>query len=135
VDENDEQSSQEKAKIEPVWGVVANVMKEHPYGQGGKEIRRGTLKFHGGAKVYIRLVFWGVAGERLEVVGRYRGKHAYITCALRTEWLENFHVELIYSPSVIKRIQGDGSSEAKEKAEKLAESLSHAAEFFRDERK
>jgi hypothetical protein len=125
----------EETKIEPICGVAANIVKERPYGEGGKEIRRGTPKFHAGAKVYIADVFWGMGGESLMAVGRYRGKYKYIACGLRTEWLENFRVELIYSPTVMEHIQGDGSPEAKAKAENLAASLTNAAEYFRNERK
>ena len=63
--------------VEPIWGVVANVVKERPYGPHSQETKRGTLKFNGGAKVYVALVFREHADERLTVVGHYRGRHGY----------------------------------------------------------
>jgi len=36
-----------------VWCVVANIKREHPFGEGGIETKTGTRQFRGGTKVYI----------------------------------------------------------------------------------
>jgi hypothetical protein len=36
-----------------VWCVVANVKREHPFGERGIETKSGTKQFRGGTKVYI----------------------------------------------------------------------------------
>jgi hypothetical protein len=102
-DENTD-TQPEPRRVEPIWGVVAKVVKERPYGPGGKESRRGTRKFNAGQKVYLWDVFWGMGGEDLTVIGRYRGKYGYITSSLRTAYLTDFRAELIYSPTIIRRI-------------------------------
>src|SRR5688572_23335387 len=89
--------------VGPIWSVVANIRSEIPSGPGGKETRNGTRKFHGGAKVYIVRVFWGMGGDSVMIIGHYRGKR-YISCVIRNLYLENLRVEMVYSPAVIKRI-------------------------------
>jgi hypothetical protein len=127
--ENERPKWPRQIPVGPIWSVVANVRKEIPFGPGSKEIRRGTRKFHGGAKVYIVDAYWGMAGENVTVIGHYRGKE-YITCVVRNLHLENLRVELVYSPAVIKRIvkkRGsltlDGSEKSKADAELFAQNL------------
>ena len=93
-------NQQEKA---PMWGVAANILKERPYGPGGQIIKRGTRKFHGGAKVYMVGAFWGMGGEQVAVVGHFRG-NGYVTSVIGIDTLENFRAEHIFSPAVIHRI-------------------------------
>lgn len=91
-------------EVSSAWCIVANIVNERPYGEGGLEMRRGTKQFAPGAKVYIVSFFWGVAGENLTVVGRQRKTHRYITLSMQSKWLVNWRVELVYSPRVIKEI-------------------------------
>jgi hypothetical protein len=74
------------------------------------------------------------------VIGHYRGKQ-YITCVVRTLYLENLRVELVYSPAVINRIvkkRGDlaldDSEKSKEKAEKFAENLRGVQKWLMEEK-
>lgn len=94
---------QEQALL-PVWGIVANIVRERPYGPEGKELRSGTKHFAPGAKVTLLDFYWGMGLETPTVVGRHRRSHRYITLAIRTKWLVNWRTELIYSPFIIDRI-------------------------------
>ncbi len=146
-----------KPQIEPIWGVTANIVDGHPYGPDGKEIRKGTRKFNAGQKIYLSDVFWGMGGEMSTYIGRYRCKYAYITCSIRTAYVTNFRVELIYSPTIIHRIVYgdaenpeairptpdyiarsstplDGSEESRRKAEELAKNMTAIAEWERQHR-
>jgi hypothetical protein len=110
----------------PVWAVVANIVRERRAGEFGSLLKIGTRKFHGGAKVYIAGTYW--AAERMRVVGLYKGKN-FITCTISAIYLENFRVKLVYKPEVIRRLteyrlgidQLDGSQESKLKAQEYAE--------------
>jgi hypothetical protein len=129
-----------EAPAGPIWSVAANIRSEIPSGPGGKATRNGTRKFHGGAKVYVVNVYWGTGGENVMVIGPYRGKR-FISCVVRNVYLENFRVELVYSPGTIKRIATmmyhhppDGSEKSKQEAEKLAENLSKIQERLMEEK-
>ena len=86
---------------EPVWGVVANIVQERPYVEGGAEIRIGTKHFNAGAKVYLVEVYWGAGGDQLTVVGHHRQTHRFVTMDVSAAWLTNWRVSLIYSPHII----------------------------------
>jgi hypothetical protein len=91
---------------QPIWCIVANIVNERAYGPGGQETRRGTKHFAPGAKIYILYFFWGMGAQDVTVVGRHRRSHRYITMTIRTAWLVNWRVELVYSPYVIaKRLE------------------------------
>ena len=97
---------------EPVWCVVANVVHERRFGPGGIVIHRGTKHFAPGAKVHVVDFHWGMAGERVTVVGRHRKSKRYITLTMRSAHLANWRAELSYSPHVIREAladRGDGS--------------------------
>jgi hypothetical protein len=102
----------------PVWCLVANVVESRNYGETG-EVRSGTKHFPPGAKVYCFPMLWGDGYERVKVVGRHRGSHRYVTMIVRSEHLTNWRAKLIYSPEVIRRLEGhwDGSAKSKEEAE------------------
>lgn len=109
----------------PVWCVVANVADTRPYGEGGREARRGTKHFPPGAKLYCFPPLWGDGFANVQVVGRHRGSHRYATMIVQARWLTNWRVELAYSPTVIRALGGhwDGSAAARARAEALVESL------------
>lgn len=98
-----------------VWCVVANVMREHAFGPGGAERRRGTKHFQPGAKVYCFPALWGDDYEDVQVVGRHRATHRYVTMIVPSRWLTNWRVELVYSPYVISALDGywDGTAASK----------------------
>ncbi|HVF85274.1 MAG TPA: hypothetical protein VM821_04785 [Abditibacteriaceae bacterium] len=91
-------------EVQSAWCIAANVVNERPYGEGGLETRSGTKHFAPGAKVYVVYFYWGMGGETLTVVGRHRKSHRYITLSMRSKYLVNWRVELVYSPHVIKEI-------------------------------
>jgi hypothetical protein len=43
----------ESPSPEGLWCVVANIKREHAFGEGGIEAKSGTRQFRGGTKVYI----------------------------------------------------------------------------------
>ena len=110
----------------PVWCVVANVVAERPYGEGGKETRRGTKHFAPGARLYCLPPLWGDGYEKINVVGRHRGSHRYVTMVVRSRWLTNWRAALVHSPHVVAALAGhwDGSERSKERAEALVETMS-----------
>lgn len=103
---------------EPVWCLVANVVEARNYGEEG-EVRSGTKHFPPGAKVYCFPTLWGDGYENVKVVGRHRGSHQYVTMIVRSEHLTNWRAKLVYSPEVIRRLEGrwDASAKSKEEAE------------------
>lgn len=133
---------QESQGPSPVWCVAANVRGEIPFGEGAVETRRGTRKFHGGAKVYLAGAYWGMGAMDVTVIGNYRGK-GYITCSLKSHFLTNWRVELVYSPAVLSRIgriraadsfEWDAGPESKAKAEHFAEMFQKASDERHNER-
>lgn len=94
----------QEQQILPVWGIVANIIQQRPYGPEGKELRSGTKHFAPGAKVTLLNFYWGMGLEIPIVVARHRRSHRYITFILRTNWLLNWRAELIYSPFVIDQM-------------------------------
>jgi hypothetical protein len=106
----------------PVWGVIANVREHaHPPNSGLADLP-GTKHFAPGAKVYLLEPMWGSGGEDVEVVGRHRHGHRFISIVTRTRYLEDARAKLVYSPHVIRELRGirDGSEESKARCEELA---------------
>lgn len=139
-------TEQDKAETQQnqasIWCVGATVRMSIPFGEGAKQTRRGTNKFHGGAKVYLAGAFWGTGAERVTVVGHYRGK-GYITASLQVRYLTNFRAELVYSPTVISRLttihisdsfKWDNSEKSKANAEQVAEQFTQFSDKLHTER-
>ena len=91
---------------EGVWCVVANVKREHPFGEGGVETKIGTRQFRGGAKVYIGGCYAGTC-EGVVCIGLHRKSRKFITCVVNVTHLENFRPKVAYHPEVVRRIQTD----------------------------
>jgi hypothetical protein len=125
----------------PIWSIVANIVREHRAEEAGHAIKIGTRKFHGGAKVYIAGAFWGMGGENVTVIGRYRGK-AFIRCTINAIYLENFRVKLAYNPEVIRCLVEaghamgilDNSQEAKLKAQEYSEIFARNSAYWRQQK-
>jgi hypothetical protein len=92
---------------ESIWGVVANVVLERPYGPGGVERRRGTKQFAPGAKVHVFQRLGWSDWRRIRVLGRHRRSSRLIELTMGVEQLANWRVEAVYSPSVIRRLLAD----------------------------
>ena len=53
------------------WVIIANVVKERPYGPGGIEKKEGTKLFRGGSKIHIIDWYPGTC-DSVEVIGHHR---------------------------------------------------------------
>lgn len=99
--------------VGPIWCPVANIVQERSYGPGGAEARRGTKHFQPGAKVYVTSRLGHFKDLSVEVIGRHRAPHRFVTMVVRASWLTRWRVELVYSPHVIEQISwGTGGTEA-----------------------
>lgn len=98
----EKQKKPKKEQPEWVWGLVGNIVDEHPYGQD-KRIVRGTKHFSPGTKVYCLKSCWGDGYESIPVIGRNR-KGKLIEIVMRRNLIENFRLKKIFSPSVIEMI-------------------------------
>ncbi|HLV98600.1 MAG TPA: hypothetical protein VKT82_07985 [Ktedonobacterales bacterium] len=107
----------------PIWCPVANMAQEHPFGPGGQEIKRGTGNIAPGAKVYGHPPKWGDGYERVQVTVHHRSSHRPITTITHAAWLEDWRVELVYEPRLIKRLiyDWDWTPESKALAEQVVE--------------
>ncbi len=97
---------EEQNKIDGVWCVVANIVKEHPFGPGGEETKVGTRQFRGGTKVYITGCYPGTC-DSVRCIGLHRHTRRFITCVVDVRWVENFRVKLVYQPKVLELIEND----------------------------
>lgn len=98
--ESRENEQPKKSQPEWVWGLVGNIVDEHPYGQD-KRIVRGTRHFKPGTKVYCLKTHWGDGYESIPVIGRNR-KGKLIEIVMRGDLIENFRLKKVFSPSVIE---------------------------------
>ncbi len=97
--------SDEAAASPSQWCLVGNIVEERPYGEGGKETRRGTKHFAPGAKVYcLPAVFTGYGGEPFLAIGRHRKSGRFISLLIRREWVTNLRAKLVYHPEVVRLI-------------------------------
>ena len=100
-------SAAPEAEETPVWSMVANVIDERRYGPAADDRRQSLKVFAPGAKVYVLGAFAGL-GDAVTVVGRGRKASRFVAAHVRTEHLDNWRVELVYSPAVLRRIaEGD----------------------------
>lgn len=88
-----------------VWCVVANVVMERTYGPGGEQKASGTKHFRPGAKVVCIHFYWSGPYTKVVVVGRHRVTNRYMKIVTRPRWLANWRAELIYSPTVMRKMQ------------------------------
>ncbi len=109
----------------PIWCVVANFMRERPYGPEGQIIvKGGTKHFAPGARVYCYpYTGRGDGCATVKILARHRGSQRFITFYTNTSWLENWQVKLVYIPGVIAKLieYWDWTPEARLLAEELAE--------------
>ena len=92
----------------PTWLPIANVVVERRFGPGGNELRTGTKLLAPGGKVYVFGEHRSSCGEVVVVVGRHRRSKRYITCHVRTRHLENWRVERVHSPYVLRQVHAWG---------------------------
>lgn len=104
--ETPKSGEQNTAGAVPVWCLVANVVEERTCGPDGTETWHGTKHFAPGAKIYCFPAQWGDGYEQIRVVGRHRGSRRFVTMIVKSRWLTNWRVQLVYSPAVIERLDG-----------------------------
>lgn len=88
--------------VEPIWCATASIKKEILFGEE-HILRKGTKHFRGGAKVYIAYAYGGMC-DNATVIGHHRSNSRYIKITMPVRHLENFRLELVYSPKVIELI-------------------------------
>lgn len=85
--------------------VTANVRQQTNQGEGGLQVRRGIKHFAAGAKVWVLPVQWGDGGDQVIVAGRHRGSRGpYIRMVIARRHLENFRVQGVYSPALMRTL-------------------------------
>ena len=89
-----------------VWCVVANIKREHPFGEGCIEMKSGTRQFRGGTKVYIGGCYPG-ACDGVVCIGLHRKTRQFITCIVNITRVENFRPKVAYHPEVVRRLTED----------------------------
>lgn len=125
---------------ESIRCATANVVEESLYGEGGKETRRGTKHFRGGAKVYIIVAFPGMC-EGATVIGHHRASGRYIKLTMKAKYLERFCMTSVYGPKVIEMIRkhysekGQAFSYFEHQAQNLCDSVSLWAELERNRKR
>jgi hypothetical protein len=116
--------------IGPVWCPIANMTADRPYGPEGKERRPGSRHFAAGAKLYCFPGQGGDGYEQIQVVGRHRATHRYVSMIISSKWLVNRRVGLAYSPLVIDQLwpDWDGTERSKVKAAAIVSNMSRRSE-------
>lgn len=87
------------------WGVVANVVRERLHGED-LQVRSGLKHFTGGTKVWVSRPWNGDGGERLWVVGPGRRSRRPVRVIVRRIHLEHPRAKAVYSPAVLRRLEG-----------------------------
>lgn len=119
----------------PVWCLVAKMRAVREVNQEATDAQSGNKYFAPGAKLYFRHIV-GFRNERIdepviEVVGRHRRSHRYIRVIMRAAWVENWRVDLVYSPTVIRLLapKWDGSEASKAEAEEYLNMWFRGAQY------
>ncbi len=100
-----EQVSEEiSAEQEWRWCLVGNIVGEHEHGEN-HELKYGTKQFRPGAKVFINLVYGGMRHENIFVIGIPRHSHRYIEIVIARKYVENFRLQKVFKPAVLKRME------------------------------
>lgn len=110
------------------WCLVGNIVETHAFGED-KELLTGTKHFRPGAKVYMAPPNWGDGYEQIAVIGCPRHSRHYIEIIMRSAYIENFRVQKVYTPFLLKMMENsefrwwDNSENSYQKICALAESL------------
>lgn len=86
------------------WCLVGNIAGAHEYGEA-HEIKYGTKHFSAGTKVFVNLVYRGRGNERIMVIGIPRNRRNYIEVVIPRKYVENFRVQKVFKPAVLKRMK------------------------------
>lgn len=83
------------------WSLVGNIVQEHAFGEE-HEIKPGTKQFSSGTKVFLAPSQWGDGYEKIVVIGLPRHGSKYIEVVTRSEYIENYRMQKVYKPDVLK---------------------------------
>jgi diadenosine tetraphosphate (Ap4A) HIT family hydrolase len=119
---------------ESYWTVVANIVKERPYGPGGQQIKHGTKHFKPGTKVYIIDWYPGMC-EDIIVVGMARRPLRFIKVVIRADWVENLRIKPAYAPIVMKKIKEHYSEDLFRLTKEFAETMFETIPLWQEEMK
>lgn len=101
MSEASEELNEDEASMLLAFGIAASVKHEIGRGEGGLDIRRGTMHFAAGAKVWVVPPRWGDGEEQVGVVGRHLGSRGpYILLVMPRQHLENFRTQGVYSSAL-----------------------------------
>jgi len=106
------------------WFLVGNVREDIGSQSAKSSGHSGTKHFSPGSKVYCFRGRWGDGYERITVIGKQRGSSKLITLVMPSKHIENWRAQLVYKPSVLRRILGESvfaAWDSKEEVEKFIE--------------
>ncbi|MFD8598996.1 hypothetical protein ACFV1L_28740 [Kitasatospora sp. NPDC059646] len=83
------------------WCVVANVAGRTVHGPGGADVQDGLKHFAPGARLWVFPPRYQGEDERLQVVGRHRGRGSrHVNVIVFRRHLESFRIKALHSPAV-----------------------------------
>ncbi len=85
------------------WCLVGNIAEKHEYGEE-HEIMIGTKHFAPGTKVLCAPTQWGDGYENIVVIGSPRHGSPYVEIVTRSKHVENYRMQKVYKPSILKRM-------------------------------
>lgn len=85
------------------WCLVGNIVEKHEHGEN-HELRYGNKQFRPNAKVFVNLVYAGVAHESILVIGIPRHSSRYIEIVIARKYVTNFRLQKVWKPAVLKRM-------------------------------
>ena len=86
-----------------IWCLIGNIVNEHEFGEE-HEIKVGSKQFVPGAKVCLAPVQWGDGYEKVVVIGTPRHEKHYIEIIMQKKYIENFRLQKVYKPVILKRM-------------------------------
>jgi hypothetical protein len=108
----------------PTKMVRATIVGTHSYGQE-HQVHRGTKHFRANAKVFVIDAHWGTC-DSVTVIGHHRPGGRYAKLDMPVQHLEQFRMEVVYSPTVLKLLKKHFEGRAaysEDYAEKLLRAL------------
>ena len=97
-------NTEPEESLKSAWCLIGNVSEITLHGPGGAETRKGTRHFPPGTKVYCCPPLWGDGYENIQVVGRRRGSHRYVSLVMPSRHITNWRAAVVYSPAVLHRL-------------------------------
>ena len=92
-----------ESSMEWRWALVGNIVREHEFGEN-RVLRLGTKHFSPGAKVFCCRSFCGDGYENIVVIGKQRNSPKYIELIMSRFLIENFRLQKVYKPLILKKM-------------------------------